>query len=307
MKQKRQKMKGLSREVDHTGSWGRARNHLTGYLFTSPALFVIFCLVAYPFFVAISLSLTDAWVGQRGSFVGLQNFIELPRNDIFRQTLKNSLIYTFFSVLIKIHLGMGLSLLLHRKIRFQRFFRGAILLPWVIPNTLSTLGWLWMFDSLFSVINWVLTHLSIIQKGLPWLSNPTLATVNVWRGLPFFAITMLAGLVSIPQEVYKAAQVDGAGPIRIFFHITLPLLKPLIVIVILFSTIFTISDFNIVFVLTRGGPMNMTHLFSTLAFQVGLAGGRLSQGAAISLVLFPILVIVVYFQLKTIRGGTTYE
>jgi multiple sugar transport system permease protein len=131
--------------------------------------------------------------------------------------------------------------------------------------------------------------------------------VNVWRGLPFFAITILAGLVSIPQELYKAAHIDGAGAVKRFVHITLPLLKPLLLIVILFSTIFTISDFNIVYILTRGGPLNMTHLLSTLSFQVGLSGGKLGQGAAISLFMFPVLCIVVYFQLKTIRRGTSYE
>lgn len=268
---------------------------------------VIVCLVAYPFGMAIYLSLTDAWVGSKGSFIGLKNYIYLLQNEIFLQTLKNSLVYTFFAVSLKIILGMGLALLLNQKIRFQKFIRGAILLPWVIPNTLSTLGWLWMFDPLFSVFNWMLKSLGFIQTNIPWLSSPfwamfSIIMVNVWRGLPFFAITMLAGLVSIPQELYKAAHIDGAGSVKCFLHITLPLLKPLILIVVLFSTIFTISDFNIVYILTQGGPLNMTHLLSTLSYQVGLSGGKLGQGAAISLFMFPVLCVVVYFQLKTIRG-----
>jgi len=288
------------------------RSGASGYLFVLPALLVIFCLVAYPFYVAIYLSLTNAGVGSAGKFIGVRNYILLLQNEAFLQTLQNSLIYTFCAVILKIILGMGLALLLNQSIRYKKFFRGAILLPWVIPNTLSTLGWLWMFDPLFSVFNWILKHAGLIEMDVPWLSNPywamfAIIMVNVWRGLPFFAITLLAGLVSIPQELFKAAHIDGAGALKCFVHITLPLLRPLILIVILFSTIFTISDFNIVYILTRGGPMNMTHLLSTLSFQVGLSGGRLGQGAAISLFMFPVLCIVVYFQLKTIRRGASYE
>ena len=235
------------------------RHNASGYAFILPALLVILCLVAYPFVMAIYLSLTDAWVGTEGKFVGFRNYSDLVHNDIFLQTLKNSLIFTFCAVTVKTALGMALALLLNAKIRFQRIFRGAILLPWVIPNTMSTLGWLWMFDPLFSVLNWVLKHAGLIQTNVSWLSNPywamfSIITVNVWRGLPFFAITLLAGLVSIPQELYKAAHIDGAGAARCFFRITLPLLKPLLLIVILFSTISTISDFNIDHILPPAGP-----------------------------------------------------
>lgn len=288
------------------------RHNAAGYAFILPALLVILCLVAYPFVMAIYLSLTDAWVGADGRFIGLSNYRNLLGNDIFLQTLKNSLIFTFCAVTLKTVLGMILAMLLHAKIRFQRIFRGAILLPWVIPNTMSTLGWLWMFDPLFSVLNWMLKRLGLIHTNVSWLSDPfwamvSIITVNVWRGLPFFAITLLAGLVSIPRELYKAAHIDGAGAMRCFFRITLPLLKPLLLIVILFSTISTISDFNIVYILTRGGPMNQTHLLATLSFQTGLAGGRLGLGAAVSLFLFPVLCVVVYFQLKAIRAGATYD
>jgi multiple sugar transport system permease protein len=201
---------------------------------------------------------------------------------------------------------MALALLLFRTVKFKKWVRGAVLLPWVIPTALSTLGWWWMFDSLYSVVNWTLIHLGIMQVGPNWLGTPYLAKsvvilVNIWRGLPFFAITLLAGLVSIPQELYEAAKTDGAGPIARFWYITLPMLKPVLVIVVLFSTIFTFSDFNIVYVLTRGGPINSTHLFATLANQIGLQSGKIGEGAAVSLYMFPILVMVVYFQLRLIR------
>ena len=185
--------------------------------------------------------------------------------------------------------------------------RGAVLLPWVIPTALSTLGWWWMFNSLYSVVNWTGLALGLMDPPGPnWLGQKYYAmtaviVVNVWRGLPFFAILTLAGLVSIPRELYEAAEADGAGPAARFWHVTLPLLKPVLAIVLLFSTIFTFSDFNIVYVLTHGGPVNSTHLFATLARQVGLESGQIGQGAAISLYLFPVLVFVVWAQLKFVR------
>jgi multiple sugar transport system permease protein len=230
----------------------------------------------------------------------------LLHDGIFIQTLQNSFVFTFSAVLLKTVLGMALALLLFRTVRFKKWVRGAVLLPWVIPTALSTLAWWWMFDSLYSVFNWTLIHLGIVQVGPNWLGTPYLAkiaviTVNVWRGLPFFAITMLAGLVSIPQELYEAAKTDGAGAWARFWYITVPMLKPVLAIIILFSTIFTFSDFNIVYVLTRGGPINSTHLFATLANQIGLQSGKIGEGAAVSLFMFPILVLVVYFQLRFVR------
>jgi multiple sugar transport system permease protein len=215
-------------------------------------------------------------------------------------------VFTFSAVILKAILGMTLALLLFRTVRFKKWVRGAVLLPWVIPTALSTLGWWWMFDSLYSVFNWPLIHLGIVQVGPNWLGTPYLAklaviTVNVWRGLPFFAITILAGLVAIPQELYEAAKTDGAGPWARFRYITVPMLKPVLGIVILFSTIFTFSDFNIVYVLTRGGPINSTHLFATLAHQIGLQSGKIGEAAAVSLFMFPILALVVYFQLRFVR------
>jgi multiple sugar transport system permease protein len=258
--------------------------------------------------MAIFFNLSDYWVGAPGEFVGLQNFRDILSNEIFRRTLFNSFAFTSIAVLLKTVLGVWLAMLLFRKFRFKRLVRGAVLLPWVIPTALSTLAWWWMFDSLYSVVNWTCIRLGLMSAPGPnWLGTTEYAmaaviAVNVWRGLPFFAITVLAGLVSIPREYYEAAVVDGANAWGRFRYITLPLLKPVLAVVILFSTIFTFSDFNIVQVLTRGGPMNTTHLFATLAYQVGLTGGNLGQGAAISLFLFPILAAVVFIQLRYVRG-----
>jgi multiple sugar transport system permease protein len=257
--------------------------------------------------MAIWFSLSDYWVGSPGSFVGLENYREILKNEVFRQTVWNSFVFTGIAVTLKTVLGVWLALLLARNLRFKRLLRGAVLLPWVIPTALSTLGWWWMFDSLYSVVNWTAIRLGIMTPPGPnWLGMASYAmtaviVVNVWRGLPFFAITVLAGLVAIPREYYEAAEVDGASSWLRFRHVTLPLLRPVIAVVTLFSTIFTFADFNIVYVLTRGGPVNSTHLFATLAYQVGLNGGNLGQGAAISLFLFPMLAAVVFIQLRYIR------
>jgi multiple sugar transport system permease protein len=279
---------------------------LLGYAVITPALLLLLVLVAYPFFIAVGLSVQDKVVGKPGIFVGLGNFLTLLDSQIFRQTLQNSFVFTIVSVTLKVFMGMGLALLLNRTIRAQKFFRGAILLPWVVPTALSTLAFLWIFDATYSIINWVLLRLGLIDQGILWLGKPYLAmfaviVVNTWRGMPFFAISILAGLVSIPQELYEAAKTDGAGPVARFRYVTLPMLKPVLMIVILFSTIFTFSDFNIVYVLTRGGPVNSTHLFATYAHQTGLVSARIGEGAAVSLFLFPILVLVIFFQLRFLR------
>jgi multiple sugar transport system permease protein len=278
-----------------------------GPLLVLPAFLLLLGLVAYPFVSAVWLSLTDTLVARAGVFVGLGNFIDLfLHDDIFRQALRNSFVFTGTAVLVKSVLGMSLALLLAQNLRFKRLIRGAVLLPWVIPTALSTLGWWWMFDSLYSVINWALRHLGVIDHNIEWLGTPRMAmaaviTVNVWRGLPFYAITILAGLMAINPELYEAAQSDGAGAWRRFWHVTLPLLRPVLAVVILFSTILTFADFNIVYVLTRGGPINSTHLFATLAYQVGLQAGKIGEGSAIALFMFPALAVVVMLQLHYAR------
>jgi multiple sugar transport system permease protein len=285
----------------------REQEHVFGYGLILPALLLLTCLVAYPFGMAIYFSLSDYWVGSPGAFVGLANYRAILGSEVFRHTVQNSFVFTAIALTLKAVLGVWLAVLLARDIRFKRLLRGAVLVPWVIPTALSTLGWWWMFDSLYSVVNWTAIRLGVMSAPGPnWLGQAGYAmtaviAVNVWRGLPFFAITVLAGLMSIPREFYEAAEVDGASSRQRFWHVTLPLLKPVLAVVILFSTIFTFSDFNIVYVLTRGGPVNSTHLFATYAYQVGLQGGNLGQGAAISLFLFPMLALVVFLQLRYIR------
>jgi multiple sugar transport system permease protein len=283
------------------------RERILGPLFITPALILIALLVAYPFAMALYFALSNAFIGRPSQFVGIANFIRLWDTEAFRQTFQNAFVFTGISVAFKLVLGIALALLLNQQLWFKRLIRGAVLLPWVIPTALSTLGWWWMFNSLYSVVNWTGISLGLLSPPGPnWLGQSHYAmaaviVVNIWRGLPFFAITILAGLVAIPRELYEAAQADGAGPWARFWYVTLPMLKPVLAIVVLFSTIFTFSDFNIVYVLTRGGPINSTHLFATYSRMIGLESGRIGEGAAVSLYLFPLLVFVVWVQLRFVR------
>ncbi len=289
---------------------------IDGYGFVLPAAIIMVCLVVYPFCLAIWFSLSDTLIGEPGRFIGLENFIYIiTMDDIFLQTLRNTLIFATVSVVLKGVFGLGAALLLQRALRLKRFFRGSILVPFVAPTGLTTLGWWLIFDPTYSHINWIFANvwpINLLGLGpFQWLGNPNLALmscifVNFWRGLPFFAVTILAGLMSIPEQLYEAAETEGANTARKFWHITLPLLRPVLAIVILFSTIFTLADFNIVYVLTRGGPMNATHLFATYSFTVGILNHEIGLGAAISLFLFPVLLFVVIFQLKMVRKDSSY-
>jgi multiple sugar transport system permease protein len=279
---------------------------LTGYVLISPAVCLVLVLLAYPFVLAVSISLTDRVLGEPGTFVGLRNFVKLVGDSLFRQTVWNSFVYTASTVALKMVLGVGLALLLNREMPARDLIRGALLLPWIVPTSLSVLTWLWMFDSLFSVVNYVLLGAGLIGKKIPWLGDPfwamvSVVLVNTWRGLPFFAISFLAGLMTIPKELYEAAETDGAGAGRRFWHVTLPSLQPVIAVVVLFSTIWTFADFQIVYILTHGGPINATQIFATMAYDVALVAGRIGEGSAIALYLFPALLGVIVLMLRYLR------
>ena len=272
----------------------------------SPAVFLMLVLLAYPFVLAVYISMTDRVLGEPGRFIGIWNFVKLVEDPLFRQTVYNSFIYTISTVALKMALGVLLALLLNQEMPARNLIRGALLLPWIVPTSLSVLTWRWMFDSLFSVVNYILLGLGLISKKIPWLGDPfwamiSVIIVNTWRGLPFFAVSFLAGLMTIPRELYEAAETDGAKQFRQFWHITLPLLQPVIAVVVLFSTIWTFADFQIVYILTHGGPLNATQIFATMAYDVALVAGRIGEGSAISLFLFPALLIVIILMLRYLR------
>lgn len=290
---------------------------IDGYGFIMPAAFVMIALVVYPFCLAVYFSLSDAFIGEESQFIGIENFeYIITEDDIFLLTIRNTLLFAFFSVIFKIVLGMAAALLLLKALRLKKFLRGSLLIPFVAPTALTTLGWWLIFDPTYSHINWILENVwPFYALGIGpyhWLGDPDLALytcifVNIWRGLPFFIITILAGLVSIPEHLYEAADIDGATAWDKFWKITVPLLRPILAIIILFSTIFTLADFNIVFVLTRGGPINSTHLFATYSYVTGISNHEIGLGAAISLFLFPILVMIVIGLLRLVRRDTSYE
>ncbi|HLY43961.1 MAG TPA: sugar ABC transporter permease [Stellaceae bacterium] len=275
-----------------------------------PTVILLGLFIAYPFVKGIELSVTDTTVGVPGKFVGLANFQKIWNDDIFRQAVWNTCLYTFVTTVFKLLLGLWLALLLNRHFKGKAFMRAFILLPFIIPTVLSTFAWKWMFDPTFSVLNYVLFHIGVIHGRINWLGDPTLAMVsviivNVWRGVPFYAISLLAGLQTISPELHEAAAIDGARAWARFRHVTWPLLLPVTLVIVLFSVIQTFADFQLVYVLTGGGPANATQLFATYAYQLGIGTGLLSQGAAISLAIFPILLLVVIMQLVYIRRTET--
>jgi multiple sugar transport system permease protein len=275
-----------------------------------PTIVLLGLFIAYPFVKGVLLAVTDTKVGIPGHFVGLDNFYKLWNDSIFHVAVYNTFLYTFVTTVFKLALGLWLALLLNRHFRGKAFVRAFILLPFIIPTVLSTFAWKWMFDPTFSVLNWLLFHLGFINRRINWLGDGDLAmvsivVVNIWRGVPFFAISLLAGLQTISPELNEAAAIDGAKPLQRFWYITWPLLLPVTMVVVLFSVIQTFADFQIVYVMTGGGPANATHLFATYAYQLGVGTGLLSQGAAVSLAMFPILFLIVIVQLLYIRRVET--
>lgn len=264
--------------------------------------------VLYPFSKGLWLSVLNTEVAIPGEFIGLKNFIKLWNDQIFRRTAQNTILYTIAATILKLGLGMIVALLLNQLIGFKRIIRASMLLPWIVPTILSALAWKWMFDPTFSVISFFLFHLGITSKQISWLGGPVLSLtsviiVNTWRGMPFFAITLLAGLQTITPALYEAAAIDGASGWQRFWYVTWPLLMPVTMVVVLFSVIMTFADFQLVYILTGGGPANSTHLFATYAYQIGIATGKISEGAAVSLAMFPFLFLIVIFQLWYIRRG----
>ncbi len=275
-----------------------------------PTAVLLGLFIAYPFFEGVMLSLSSTRVGIPGEFVGLKNFSKIWDDSIFRTAVWNTFWYTGVTTVFKLALGLWLAMLLNRHFKGKALVRAFILLPFIIPTVLSTFAWKWMFDPTFSVINWTLFHLGIITTRINWLGDPDLAMtsiiiVNIWRGVPFFAISLLAGLQTISPELNEAAAIDGARPWNRFWYVTWPLLLPVTMVVMLFSVIQTFADFQLVYVMTGGGPANATQLFATYAYQLGIGTGLLSEGAAISLAMFPFLFIIVVVQLLYIRRVET--
>jgi multiple sugar transport system permease protein len=280
-----------------------------GTLMLAPAVIYIAALVGFPFLLAIFYSVSDVTVGNHTpSFVGLQNFRRILEDPTFWRSLQNAIVFTLISQVLVIVLGKILAMALYKDFRGKWLVRLLILLPWVAPISLGSIGWLWIFDPVYSIINWMLHAAGLIApESRPiWLGEPHLAmasviAVNVWRLLPLATVIILAGLSAIPQDLHDAAEVDGAGFWRHLFRITLPLTMPIMLIALLFGIVFTFTDMIVIFVLTRGGPYDMTQVIASYAFFTGIQGGDLAAGAAISLFLFPVLLAAAILLLSVAR------
>lgn len=279
-----------------------ANRSTVGVLMCLPVILIIGILVVYPFLFSIYLSMLNK---AETEFVGLGNFVFLWGRETFWMVVRQSVVFTVLAVLFKMLIGLAVAHLIHAlPTRGQRIWRGLALVPWVIPPALGTLGWWWLFEPRYSAFNWILEGMGF--ESVAWLSDVIWARfavilVNIWYGAPFFMIMYLAALKSIPAELYDAAKVDGASAWQQFVFVTLPMMRNIIAITVLFSTIVTFANFDIVRVLTQGGPRNATHLFATYAFKVGIETGDVPLGAAVSLFMFPFLAVLAYFILRNVR------
>ena len=286
-------MSAISRFFDN-------RNVL-GLLFMLPAGALLLFFLTYPLGLGVWLGFTDAKIGRVGEWIGIENYQYLVTDSVFRLSVFNTFVYTVVASVIKFVLGLWLALLLNKNIPFKSFVRAIVLLPFIVPTVLSAIAFWWIYDAQFSVVSWVLVKMGLIDQYINFLGEPNLARMstiiaNIWRGVPFVAICLLAGLQTIPPSMYEAASIDGATPLQQFWHVTLPMLTPIIAVVMTFSVLFTFTDFQLIWVLTRGGPINATHLMATLSFQRAIPGGALGEGAAIATAMIPFLLAAILFS-----------
>ncbi|OKO72429.1 ABC transporter permease [Bradyrhizobium sp. AS23.2] len=291
--------------------WSRAfesRNCL-GAMFMVPAIAILILFLAYPLALGFWLGMTDTKIGGAGRFIAFQNFVSLAKDSVFWLSVFNTIFYTVTASVVKFAIGLYLALLLNERLPFKSMIRAIVLLPFVVPTVLSAIAFWWIYDSQFSIISWVLIKAGLITRyidflGDPWNARWSVVAANIWRGVPFVAITLLAGLQTISPSLYEAANLDGATNMQRFRHITLPMLSPIIAVVMTFSVLMTFTDFQLIYTITRGGPINATHLMATLSFQRAITGGNLGEGAAISNAMIPFLVAAIllsFFGLQRSR------
>ena len=281
----------------------RVQERLLAYALILPVALLIAGLIAYPFFNAMWLSLTEKMVGYPAHFVGLKNYVTLWDSARFRIVAWNSVVYTVGSIGAKVVIGLAMAAALQKAARGTQFLRGFLLLPWVIPTVVIALTWRWLLDLYRGLVNVSLLDLGIIKAGFHWLGNPDLAMLsviiaNVWRGFPFFGVSFLAAMQTVPQDLYDAASVDGASAWQQFWRISLPSIKGVVAIVTLLSTIWTLNDFNIVYIMTRGGPGAATHIFATYSYELGIQSQRWGMAMAASMYSLPVIALLIVFVVR---------
>lgn len=276
----------------------QASSNWLGFWYMMPAAAILILFLAYPLGLGVWLSFTDTKIGRAGVFIGLENYIWLWEDRVFWISVFNTLLYTSVASAAKFVIGLYLALLLNKHLPFKALIRAAVLIPFIVPTVLSAIAFWWIYDSQFSIISWSLRQLGWIDYNINFLGdvwNARWSTIfaNVWRGVPFIAITLLAGLQTVSPSLYEAATLDGATSWQRFRHITYPLLTPIIAVVMTFSVLFTFTDFQLIWALTRGGPVNATHLMATLSYQRAIIAGQLGEGAAISTAMIPFLLAAI--------------
>jgi multiple sugar transport system permease protein len=275
-----------------------ANRNWIAFWFMLPAAAFLLLFLAYPLGLGIWMSFTDMRIGRPGNFIGLENYQWLRDDSVFWLSVINTLLYTAVASAVKFALGLYLALLLNRNMPFKAFIRAAVLIPFIVPTVLSAIAFWWIYDAQFSIISWSLIKMGLIEHNINFLGDTTWARIsviiaNIWRGVPFVAITLLAGLQTVSPSLYEAATLDGATNWQRFRFITYPLLTPIIAVVMTFSVLFTFTDFQLIWALTRGGPVNSTHLMATLSYQRGILSGRLGEGAAIATAMIPFLLAAI--------------
>jgi multiple sugar transport system permease protein len=296
------------RAARDVGAWDRLKvnRDWLGLWFMLPAAAILILFLAYPLGLGVWLSFTDARIGRGGAFIGTENYEWLAGDSIFWLSVFNTLLYTGVASVIKFAVGLYLAILLNQSLPFKALLRSVVLIPFIVPTVLSAIAFWWLYDSQFSIISWSLRHLGVIKTNIDFLGDPwnarwSVIFANIWRGVPFVAITLLAGLQTVPPSLYEAATIDGATRWQMFRYITYPLLTPIIAVVMTFSVLFTFTDFQLIWAMTRGGPVNATHLMATLSYQRAILSGYLGEGAAISTAMIPFLlaaILISWFGLQ---------
>lgn len=288
--------------------WERLRTNRNwlGFWFMAPAMAFLLLFLAYPLVLGIWLSFTDTRIGRPGEFVGLENYEWISEDTVFWGSVFFTVFYTVVASIAKFAIGLYLALLLNQHMPFKAMIRAVVLIPFIVPTVLSAIAFWWIYDPQFSIISWSARQLGLIDTNIDFLGDPwnarwSVVFANIWRGVPFIAITLLAGLQTVPPSLYEASTLDGATRWQMFRYITYPLLTPIIAVVMTFSVLFTFTDFQLIWVLTRGGPVNATHLMATLSYQWGILGGKLGEGAAVAVAMIPFLlacIMISWFGLQ---------
>ena len=296
------------KQIRDATAWARLKvnRDWLGFWFMLPAAAILILFLAYPLGLGVWLSFTDARIGRSGTFVGLENYEWLWGDNVFWLSVFNTLLYTTVASTIKFAVGLYLALLLNENLPFKAILRAVVLIPFIVPTVLSAIAFWWIYDAQFSIVSWSLKHLGLIHENINflgdvWNARWSVIFANIWRGIPFVAITLLAGLQTVSPSLYEAATIDGASAWQRFRYITYPLLTPIIAVVMTFSVLFTFTDFQLIWVLTRGGPVNATHLMATLSYQRAILSGYLGEGSAIATAMIPFLlaaILISWFGLQ---------